>query len=77
MVRALLDLADKWLGLRRVERKGYTDKAPAIALYTELGFEIEGTLRAESLRAGVLMDSHVMARLRAPAMPVRETTDAD
>ena len=65
MMEALLDVADNWLGLRRVYLHANADNAPAIALYHAMGFEHEGTLRGDVMRDGVLIDSHVMARLRA------------
>ncbi len=74
MLEALLDVADNWLGLRRVSLTVNTDNARALALYQSLGFEIEGTLRGDIMRAGVLIDSYAMARLR-PA-PGRADGDA-
>jgi putative acetyltransferase len=61
---ALTDLADNWLGLRRLELSVYTDNAPAIALYQKFGFEIEATETAEAYRDGAFADSYVMGRLR-------------
>ena len=58
-----LDLADNWLGLRRLELNVYTDNARAIALYRRFGFEVEGTHRADALRDGTYVDSFSMARL--------------
>jgi putative acetyltransferase len=63
LVRAELDLADNWLGLRRLELHVHADNARAIALYRRFGFEVEGTHRAYSLRDGVYVDSLSMARL--------------
>jgi putative acetyltransferase len=64
LLAALLDLADNWYGLTRVELSVFTDNAPAIALYTKFGFEHEGTYRAYALRNGELADCHTMARVR-------------
>lgn len=64
MLRALLDLADDWLGLRRLELEVNTDNLAAIRLYERHGFEIEGTKRGDALRAGELIDCHIMGRLR-------------
>lgn len=67
LMAAIVDLADNWLGLRRLSLEVYVDNAPAIRLYERFGFEREGVLRGESLREGVLVDSLVMGRLtRAP-----------
>ncbi|WP_164876006.1 GNAT family N-acetyltransferase [Falsirhodobacter deserti] len=71
ILQALLDLADNWLGLRRVELEVNTDNAPAIHLYIRHGFELEGTKRGDALRDGVLIDTHIMGRLREA--PVRQT----
>jgi putative acetyltransferase len=65
LMTALLDLADNWLGLRRVSLTVNADNARAVALYRKFGFEVEGILRGEVLRDGVLIDSLAMARLRA------------
>jgi putative acetyltransferase len=63
---ALTDLADNWLGLRRLELSVYTDNAPAIALYQKFGFEIEATEIADAFRDGAFANSYVMGRLRGP-----------
>ncbi|WP_246777034.1 hypothetical protein [Microvirga sp. VF16] len=42
-MRELVDAADDWLGLRRMELTVYTDKGRAIRLYQRFGFETEGT----------------------------------
>ncbi len=61
---ALIDLADNWLGLERIELTVYTDNAPAIHLYEKFGFTIEGTGRRYARRQGAYVDAHYMARLR-------------
>jgi putative acetyltransferase len=63
LMQAVLDLADNWLGLRRLELRVYADNERAIALYRKFGFELEGTHRAYALRDGVYVDSLSMARL--------------
>lgn len=64
LLGALVELADNWYGLARLELDVYVDNEPALALYRKFGFEIEGTLRGYALRRGVLVDTYVMARLR-------------
>jgi putative acetyltransferase len=64
LMAATIDLADNWLGLRRIELSVYTDNAPAIHLYEKFGFVIEGTARRFALRQGVYIDAYYMARLR-------------
>jgi L-phenylalanine/L-methionine N-acetyltransferase len=66
LMAQLLDLADNWLGLRRLELHVFTDNAAAIALYRKCGFEIEARFRGSVLREGVLVDSFMMGRLREP-----------
>jgi len=61
--KALMDLADNWLDLHRIELQVYVDNAPAIALYQQFGFEIEGTLRHHTFRGGQYLDALTMARL--------------
>jgi putative acetyltransferase len=66
LLEALLDAADNWLGIRRLQLTVYTDNGPAIGLYTRCGFEVEGTHRAYALRDGRYVDAHTMARLGGP-----------
>ncbi|UTH72463.1 GNAT family N-acetyltransferase [Chromobacterium sp. IIBBL 290-4] len=66
LLRAVIDLADNWLGLIRIELKVVHDNHPAIALYEKFGFEYEGRLKAETLRAGKLEDVLMMSRLHWP-----------
>jgi putative acetyltransferase len=63
MVRAVIDLADKWLNLARIELTVFKDNEPAIALYRKFGFEIEGTHRKYAFRDGKFMDAYTMARI--------------
>jgi putative acetyltransferase len=64
LMAALVDTADNWLNLRRLELAVYVDNAPAIALYKKFGFVVEGTRRAAAFRGGTFVDDYVMARLR-------------
>ena len=64
LMEAVLDLADNWLDLTRVELSVYTDNAAAIALYEKLGFEIEGTHRRYAFRNGGYVDAYSMARIK-------------
>lgn len=63
LVQAVLDLADNWLNVQRIELLVYTDNAAAIKLYERCGFQIEGTLRALAFRAGRYADVYAMGRL--------------
>lgn len=64
MMAAIVDLADNWLNLRRLELEVYADNAAAIHLYERFGFVYEGTLRQHAFRDGVYVDSVMMGRLR-------------
>ncbi|MHB9801290.1 GNAT family N-acetyltransferase [Pseudomonas sp. MT3] len=64
LMAELLEVADNWMNLRRVELTVYTDNAPAIALYRKFGFEVEGQLREYAIRDGAYVDVLSMARLR-------------
>lgn len=63
LMAALIDWADNWAQLLRLELTVFTDNAAAIALYRKFGFELEGTHRAYGLRDGAYADVHAMARL--------------
>jgi L-phenylalanine/L-methionine N-acetyltransferase len=64
LLAALVDTADNWLNIRRLELTVYVDNEPGIRLYKKFGFEIEGSRRADAFRAGKFVDSLMMARLR-------------
>lgn len=64
LMAAIVELADNWLGLSRLELTVFTGNEPALALYRKFDFEIEGTLRGYALRRGVLADAFTMARIR-------------
>lgn len=66
MMNALIDTADRWLGLRRLELQVFSDNLAAIALYRKLGFVEEGCLRAYAIRDGLLTDALTMARFVEP-----------
>ena len=64
LLAALIDAADNWLNLKRLELTVYVDNEPAIRLYRKFGFEVEGTRRSDAFRDGRYVDSLAMARLR-------------
>ncbi|MEJ2515459.1 MAG: GNAT family N-acetyltransferase [Gammaproteobacteria bacterium] len=63
LLEALVDLADNWLNLRRLELTVYADNAAAIALYEKAGFQREGLHRDYAFRDGAFADAVCMARL--------------
>ncbi|MGE4481279.1 GNAT family N-acetyltransferase [Acidocella sp.] len=73
LLTALLDLADNWLNLQKLELEVFANNHPAIALYRSLGFEVEATMRHHAMQDGVLTDCLAMARLR-PGLPADRST---
>ena len=64
LMLTLIDLADNWLNLLRLQLEVYTDNERAVNLYKRFDFEIEGKKRCDGFRAGVYVDSYIMGRLR-------------
>ena len=64
LMRALLQVADDWLHVFRIELTVFADNERAIALYRKFGFEVEGTHREYALRAGRYADTLAMARIK-------------
>ena len=63
LLTTILDIADNWLLLKRVELHVITDNTNAIKLYEKHGFQIEGTLRSAVISNGTYKDEHIMARI--------------
>jgi putative acetyltransferase len=76
LLLAVIDLADNWLNLVRLEVDVYTDNERAINLYERFDFEIEGRKRCDAFRSGAYIDSYIMGRLR-PQSPQTQTNYAD
>jgi putative acetyltransferase len=66
LMDATVELADRWLGLTRIELTVFVDNVAAIRLYEKYEFETEGVLRQYALRDGEYVDVLAMARLRSP-----------
>lgn len=69
LLNEILDLADHWLMLVRVELEGFSDNEGAIRLYESLGFQKEGLKRMATVRGGRYVDEYLMARLRPGLEP--------
>ena len=69
LMAALLDYADNWAQVLRIELNVFHDNQRAIRLYERHGFAPEGRLKAYALRDGVFEDVLAMARLH-PRQPV-------
>ena len=70
LMQALIDLADKWLPVTRIELTVFTDNPAAVKLYRKFGFEIEGTHKAYALRDGQYVDTYAMARIKPKKLAV-------
>lgn len=64
LLEKVLDLADNWLKLRRIEVIVYPSNVAAVTLYQQCHFEIEATMRRYAVRDGEYADAYRMARLR-------------
>jgi len=63
LLREVLDAADKWLDIKRIELTVFYDNERAVRLYERHGFEREGLHRAAAFRDGSYVDVVAMARL--------------
>jgi len=63
-MQAVIDPADNWLNLARLELMVFSDNVRAINLYRAFGFVTEGTYRRYAFRAGRYADMDTMARIR-------------
>lgn len=66
LLAAVIDLADNWLNLKRIEITVYVDNAPAIKLYEKFGFVVEGESKAFAFRNGDWVSAYHMARVVMP-----------
>lgn len=63
LLNKVIDLADNWLMLVRLELGVFTDNERAINMYKSVGFEIEGTKRCAIIRNGKYADEYIMSRI--------------
>ena len=64
LLKDVLDLADNWAAVKRIELEVYTDNDGAVELYKKFGFVIEGEAKHYAFRNGEYVDVFLMARLR-------------
>lgn len=62
LLKKILDLADNWLMLIRVELNVFVENERAVSLYKSLGFQIEGTKKYMAVKNGKYADEYLMAR---------------
>lgn len=70
LMKTILELADNWLNLLRIELSVLTGNSAAMHLYHKFGFKLEGTRRQRIFGDGELQDEHIMGRLRPEIPPV-------
>lgn len=64
LMNAIINIADNWLMLIRIELTVFVDNKKAIYLYEKLGFKIEGKKEKAAIRNGQYMDEFMMARIK-------------
>jgi putative acetyltransferase len=78
LMLTIIDLADNWLNLVRLELDVYADNERAIRLYKQFNFEIEGKKRCDTLRGGNYIDSYIMGRIHHQhSQPVQTKVNED
>lgn len=65
LIETVLNLADNWLNIKRVQIEVNSDNAKAIACYKKFGFEIEGEAKYSVFREGEFISTYYMARINA------------
>lgn len=63
LLGTVIEMAEQWMAIERLELIVFTTNVRAIRLYERLGFEIEGTMRSYGFGRGRFTDAHVMARI--------------
>lgn len=64
LLMSVIDLADNWMNLLRLELNVFVDNEPAIALYKKHGFVVEGELVKYAYRNGRYVNVYQMARIK-------------
>lgn len=64
LMTALIERAERWMQMTRLELEVYVDNAAAIGLYRKHGFIEEGRMRAYAFRDGEYVDALGMARVK-------------
>ncbi|HII01901.1 TPA: GNAT family N-acetyltransferase [Methanosarcinaceae archaeon] len=67
LMENILDLADNWLMLVRIELDVTEDNDRAIGLYRSFGFEVEGKKKYSIIKGGKYADLLMMARYLLPS----------
>jgi putative acetyltransferase len=64
LMSTVLDVADNWLMLTKIELEVFADNEKAINLYQKFGFEVEGVKKKAAIRNGRYADEMLMGRIR-------------
>jgi len=64
LIKKLIDLADNWLMLVRIETQIFVENGSQVAFYKTLGFVEEGVRKYAMIRGGKYCDLILMARYR-------------
>lgn len=64
LMSKIVDLADNWLMLVRIELGVFVENEKAKKLYESFGFQVEGIKKYVAIRNGVYADEYLMARYR-------------
>lgn len=64
LLSSVIDLAENWLNIQRIELTVYTDNDSAIVLYKKHGFIIEGESSMFAFRNGQYVSAYHMARVK-------------
>lgn len=64
LLAAIIERAERWMQMTRLELEVYVDNVAAIALYRKHGFVEEGRMRGYAFRDGEYVDALAMARVK-------------
>jgi putative acetyltransferase len=67
LMNAAIELADRWLNIKRLELHVYSDNEAAVKIYQKFGFKIEGTHTHFVFRDGAYVNAYSMARINGAA----------
>lgn len=71
LFRRMLDVADNWLMLQRLELTVFANNRRARHLYEKMGFQEEGVMRMAVIQNGAYTDEIMMGRIRPETQSVK------
>ena len=63
LIETVIELADNWLNVRRIEIDAFVDNDAALSLYKKFGFVIEGEAIDSAFRHGEYVNTYFLARI--------------